>query len=267
MTRNSEKARIDVGTPSVARMYDWLLGGVENYAVDRHACRKLLQVAPSSRALARSNRAFLRRVVRVLAEDYGIRQFIDHGSGMPTQDNVHQVAQRVDPQARVVYVDNDPSVLAHGRAVLEENDNTVVLHADMRDTQDILTHPEVQGLIDFSQPVAALFVSVLHCLPDADQPGELVRRVAESLAPGSFLVVCQLVSRRADVRDRVTELMQLATHGNWGRVREEHEVREYFDGLEIIEPGLVDVARWRPCERAAPRAEEEWMEWGGVARL
>ncbi|MFJ3799967.1 SAM-dependent methyltransferase [Streptomyces sp. NPDC090088] len=271
MTRargRQEENEIDVSTPSVARMYDWLLGGVENYAADRQECEKLLEIAPSSKLLARNNRAFLQRVVRILAETYGIRQFIDHGSGLPTQDNVHQIAQRIDPQARVVYVDNDPSVLAHGRAALEENDNTLVLNADMRETEAIFGHPEVCGLIDFGQPVAALFVSVLHCLPDADRPAQLVRRVAQRLAPGSFLVVCQLVSRNRDVRDQVTELMRVATHGTWGRVREEAEVRSFFGDWEILEPGLVNVVDWRPDSEVVARPrDEEWVEWGGVARL
>ncbi|WP_243768984.1 SAM-dependent methyltransferase [Streptomyces cyanogenus] len=267
VTGKPENAGIDVSTPSVARMYDWLLGGVENYAADRRECEKLLQIAPSSKLLARNNRAFLQRVVRVLAQDYGIRQFIDHGSGLPTQDNVHQIAQRTDPQARVVYIDNDPSVLAHGRAALEENDNTLVLNADMRHTDHIMRHPEVRQLIDFTQPVAALFVSVLHCLPDEDRPGELVRRVAEYLAPGSFLVVCQLVSHRADVRRQVTELMQAATRGHWGRVREQHEVRAFFGDWDILEPGLVDVTQWHSGDGVARSQGEEWAEWGGVARL
>lgn len=249
-------------------MYDWLLGGVENYAADRRECEKLLEIAPSSRILARNNRAFLRRAVRVLAAEYGIRQFIDHGSGMPTQDNVHQIAQRIDPRSRVVYIDNDPSVLAHGRAVLEENDNTLVLQADMRHTDSIFGHPEVRDLIDFDQPIAALFVSVLHCLPDEDRPGDLVRRVAQHLPAGSFLVVCQLVSSRTEVREQVTELMRVATHGAWGRVREESEVRAFFGDMEILEPGLVDVTDWRPDSQVLPHPEdEEWVEWGGVARL
>lgn len=259
---------IDVSVPSVARMYDWLLGGVENYASDRRECEKLLQIAPSSKIVARNNREFLQRVVRVLAKDYGIRQFIDHGSGLPTQDNVHQIAQRVDPRSRVVYIDNDPSVLAHGRAALEENDNTAVVNADMRRTDAIFSHPEVKHLIDLTRPVAALFISVLHCLSDDDEPGELVCEVARRLPAGSFLVVCQLVSSRADVRERVTELMRKATGGHWGRVREEHEVRAFFDGLQVLEPGLVDVTDWRPAGRNAPRPRnEEWVEWGGVARL
>ncbi|WP_345942275.1 SAM-dependent methyltransferase [Streptomyces sp. SID2888] len=266
--RNAATAGIDVSMPSVARMYDWLLGGVDNYAADRRECEKLLQIAPNSRRLARNNRSFLRRVVRVLAQEYGVRQFIDHGSGLPTQDNVHQIAQRVDKRSRVVYIDKDPSVLAHGRAVLEENDNTLVLNADMRQTDEIFSHPEVRHLIDFTQPVAALFVSVLHCLPDRDRPGELVREVAQRLPSGSFLVVCQLVSSRADVREQVTELMRVATDDGWGRVREEHEVRNFFDGMQLLEPGLVDVAGWRPDSAVAFRSKPgEWVEWGGVARL
>ncbi|WND32907.1 SAM-dependent methyltransferase (plasmid) [Streptomyces sp. BB1-1-1] len=259
---------IDVSVPSVARMYDWLLGGIENYASDRQECEKLMQIAPGTKVLARNNREFLQRVVRVLAKDYGIRQFIDHGSGLPTQDNVHQIAQRIDSSSRVVYIDNDPSVLAHGHAALEENDSTVVIDADMRDTEAIFTHPEVRHLIDFTQPVAALFISVLHCLPDRDRPGELVRDVAQRLAPGSFLVVCQLVSADAGVRERVTSLMDGATHGHWGRVREEEEVRAFFEGMQVLEPGLVDVTDWRPDDSLPPRAHsDEWVEWGGVAQL
>jgi hypothetical protein len=258
---------IDVTIPSVARMYDYYLGGKDNYAVDREASEDLLKVVPSTQALALNNRRFLRRVVRRLAEDYGIRQFVDHGSGLPTQDNVHEVAQRVDPASRVVYVDNDPIVLAHGRALLEENDNSVVIQADMRDTDRIFGHPEVTRLIDFDQPVAALFVSVMHCIPDSDDPAGLVRRVADRLALGSFLVVCQLVSEDAETRKFVTDFMENATHGSWGRVRQEHEVLPYFDGLEILEPGLVEVSTWRPDSDLGPRQlTQEWIEYGGVGR-
>jgi SAM-dependent methyltransferase len=258
---------IDVNVPSVARMYDYYLGGKDNYAVDRVASEDLLKVVPSTKALALNNRQFLRRVVRRLAHDYGIRQFIDHGSGLPTQDNVHEVAQRVDPASRVVYVDNDPIVLAHGRALLEENDNTVVIQADMRDTDGIFGHPEITRLIDLDQPAAALFVSVMHCIPDSDDPAALVRRVADRLAPGSFLVVCQLVSEDAATRKFVTDFMETATHGNWGRVRQEHEVLPYFDGLEILEPGLVEVSAWRPDSDLGPKQlTQEWIEYGGVGR-
>lgn len=259
---------IDTKVPSVARMYDYFLGGDDNYQSDREACAELLKQVPSTKVLALNNRSFLRRVVRLLASEYGIRQFVDHGSGLPTQDNVHQVAQAVDPSSRVVYVDNDPIVLAHGRALLDENDRTTVIQADMRDTDGIFDHEETRRLIDFDQPVAALFVSVLHCIPDEDDPAALVRRVAERLAPGSFLVVCQLVSDRAEIRTFVTDFMAQATGGNWGRVREEHEVTRFFDGLQILEPGLVEVSTWRPDTELAPvQQTDEWIEWGGVARL
>ncbi|MCT2593193.1 SAM-dependent methyltransferase [Streptomyces sp. N2-109] len=257
---------VDVTTPSVARMYDFYLGGKDNYAVDRAAVAELDEVVPSTRALALNNRRFLRRVVRRLAEEYGVRQFLDHGSGLPTQDNVHQVAQRVDPGAHVVYVDNDPIVLAHGRALLEEDERTVVIQADMRDTEGIFERPEVRRLVDFSQPVAALFVSVMHCLPDPD-PETLLKQVVERLPAGSFLVVNQLVSEERETRDFVTDFMDRSTHGCWGRVREPHEVARYFDGLKVLDPGLGRIDAWRPDSELCPRQRtDEWYEFGGVAR-
>lgn len=258
---------VDVTTPSVARMYDHYLGGKDNYEVDRQAVEELDKVVPSTRPLAVNNRRFLRRVVRVLAEDYGVRQFLDHGSGLPTQDNVHQVAQRVDPQARVVYVDNDPIVLAHGRALLEENDNTAVIQADLRDTEGIFATPEVRRLIDLSEPVAALFVSVMHCIPDSSDPRGVLRAVVDRLPSGSFVVVNQLVSEDKATRDFVTQFMAESTGDRWGRVRQAHEVERYFDGLEILEPGLGEINDWRPDSELGPKQlTHEWYEFGGVAR-
>ncbi|MGK5640108.1 SAM-dependent methyltransferase [Streptomyces sp. URMC 126] len=270
-----EALDIDAGTASVARMYDFLLGGVENYWSDRQACAALLDIAPSAREIAHHNRAFLRRVVKTLVRDYGVEQFLDHGSGLPTQDNVHQVAQRLDPGCRVVYVDNDPIVLAHGRTTLDENANTAIVHADIRDTDDIFGHPATERLIKPGRRTAALFVSVLHCLPDTDDeydPAAVIRRTAErlgTLGPGNFMVICQLVSDDPEIRHKVTALMDESTRGNWGRVRRRSEVRAYFDGCRTLEPGLVDVIDWRP-DTPPPPAEArptEWVEWGGVARL
>ncbi|MFJ4836211.1 SAM-dependent methyltransferase [Streptomyces sp. NPDC088747] len=259
---------IDVTTPSVARMYDWLLGGTDNYASDRDACESLLKIAPSSKDLALTNRAFLRRVVHFLAQERGIRQFLDHGSGLPTRDNAHQVAQRAHSDARVVYVDNDPIVLAHGRTMLEENAQTAVLCADMCDTDLIFDHPDTRRLINDNEPTAALFVSVLHCLPDRDDPAALLRRVAQRLAPGSYLVVCQLVSDDEDVRRGVTDLMAAATGGHWGRVRSKAEVTAFLEGWELLEPGLVEVSTWRPdSDLTVWRSGNEWEEWGGVVAL
>lgn len=249
-------------------MYDWLLGGSNNFESDRVACRLLLKSAPTTRELARNNRRFLQRVVRTLVQEHGIRQFIDFGAGLPTQDNVHQIAQRVAPEARVVYVDNDPVVLAYAKSILDANDRTAVIDADMRDTDRIFAHPEFKRLISFDEPAAALFVSVLHCLPDSACPEGLVQRVVEQLEPGSFLVLCQLVSDDPAVRGSVTELMLQQTHGNWGRVREKRDVDRYFRGLNIQEPGLVDVTDWRPDSELQQRQRSiEWTEYGGLAQV
>jgi hypothetical protein len=262
------RERIDVTVPSVARMYDFLMDGKDNYPADRAAAEELLKQAPSARVLALNNRAFLRRVVRRLAEDYGIRQFVDHGSGLPTQDNVHEVAQRVDPASRVVYIDNDPIVLAHGRALLEQNENIAVIQADVRDTEGIWSHPEVRRLIDPEEPVAVLFVSVLHCIPDRDDPAGVVRRAAAKVAPGSFLVVCQVVSEDEETRRSVTEFMARSTGGNWGEVRREKDVTAFLDGTDILEPGLVEVSAWRPDSDLAPKQPSlEWIGFGGVGRI
>ncbi|MFI9833749.1 SAM-dependent methyltransferase [Streptomyces sp. NPDC051913] len=256
---------VDVTVPSVARMYDHLLGGRDNYPADRAACDELLHHVPSMRELALNNRQFLRRVVHVLAAEYGIRQFIDHGSGLPTQDNVHEVAQRVDPDSRVVYIDNDPIVRRIGGLLLESNENTAVLQADMRDTDAIFSSEPVDRLIDPTEPVAALFVSVLHCLPDSSQPARLIAQVADRLPAGSMMVVCQLVSDSAQVRDVVTRLMDVQTQGHWGRVREKADVAAFCAPLDLVEPGLVEVSAWRPGQDDVPaQLTWEWEEYGGV---
>ncbi|WP_238334664.1 SAM-dependent methyltransferase [Kribbella amoyensis] len=252
-------------------MYDFYLGGKDNFAADRAAVAELDKVVPSTRALAVNNRQFLARAVKVLAEEHGIRQFLDHGSGLPSQNNVHQVAQRTAPDSHVVYVDNDPVVLAHGRALLVEDERTTVIQADMRDTDTIFSHPDTERLLDFSKPVAVLFNSVFHCIPDSetDGPPAVVRRVTEKLVPGSFVVLCQLVSEDASIRESVTKFMDQATQGHWGRVREEKDVAGWFEGMDILEPGLVEVSTWRPDEAQTPAKQltREWIEFGGVARL
>ncbi|MFB6635353.1 SAM-dependent methyltransferase [Streptomyces sp. NPDC056362] len=262
---------IDSSHASAARMYDWLLGGTQNYEVDRSACAKLLEIAPSTQQLARNNRDFLRRVVRFLAEKENITQFLDHGSGLPTQDNVHEVAQRIQRDAKVVYVDNDPMVLAHAETYLDDNENTMVVNLDMRHTGDI--KEAIGNFLNWNEPIAALFVSVLHCIPDApDQrdPAAVIRAVAEQLPAGSYMVICQLVSDDKTVRDGVTDLMRDVTQGRWGRVRETGEVRRYFDTLDIIDPpGLVDVIDWLPDSPPPPKDMRlsDWIEWGGVGRV
>ncbi|MFE6667275.1 SAM-dependent methyltransferase [Streptomyces sp. NPDC057697] len=260
--------RVDLSIPSAARMYDCLLDGHHNYEVDQRACEELLESAPSTKALARNNRWFLERVVRVMAEEHGIRQFVDFGSGLPTQNNVHQIAQAVDHTSRVVYVDNDPVVLAHGRSILDENDRTAIISADMGDTPYIFGHPDFTSLIDLRDPVGVLFNSVLHCIPDKNRPKDIVGRTVERVKPGSMFVICQLVSDDAQLRHDVTEFMREQTHDSWGRVRERREVDDYFDGLVVQRPGLVDVTDWRPSSELQQRQRSiEWTEYGGLAMV
>ncbi|MFF2819471.1 SAM-dependent methyltransferase [Kitasatospora cineracea] len=261
---------IDVSKPTAARMYDYLLDGRFNHASDRAAVAELLEIAPSTKELALNNRAFLCRVVEIIAREYGIRQFVDHGSGLPTQDNVHQVAQRVDPECRVVYIDNDPHVRAYSGLLLDENPRVALIAADMTETKKIFSHEDFRSRIDLTEPVAALFVSVTHCLTDEQNPFGMIRRTVDALPSGSVVVVCQLVSENEKVRDGVTRLMQEGTGNKWGRVRTEAEVRAFFDidRLRIEDPGLVDVTYWRPDRDIFPRQRtDEWIEFGGLATV
>ncbi|MFD8061942.1 SAM-dependent methyltransferase [Streptomyces cyaneofuscatus] len=265
-----ERPIVDISRPSVARMYDHLLGGTDNYKVDQDACEELLRMAPSTRALALANRAFLVRVVKYLAREHGVRYFLDHGSGLPTRPNVHQVAQENHPDSHVVYVDNDPMVIAHGRTMLAEDPRTTaVLDADFRDTENIFSSPEVRRLTRGNNPVAALFVSVLHCIPDRDDPWALVTAVADRLPPGSYMVISQLTSPDPELRTEITDFMHGITDGHWGRVRAPEEVDRFFEGLELVGTSTpVEVSRWLPDSDLAPRQKtDEWIEYGAVARI
>lgn len=255
----------DVTRPSVARGYDYLLGGKNNYPVDREAAEQLLALAPSTRAVAVNNRRFLGRAVRHVARDEGIRQFLDHGSGLPTQENVHQIAQRIDPGCRVVYVDKDPVVLAHGRALLADNPRTSVITADMRDTR----HPRPPRRAAVVRPRQAHGLPVrlraaLH--PRRGRPGRPRGRVMDRAAPGSCLILSHLVSDDPGVRTRLTDFMLAATGGDWGRVRTVEEVAGWFEGLDLLSPGLVEASRWRPDPGDRPQDTLEWIEFVGVAR-
>ncbi|MFD9427300.1 MULTISPECIES: SAM-dependent methyltransferase [unclassified Streptomyces] len=256
--------------PSFARMYDYLIGGRDNYPADREACAELLRIAPSTRDLALVNRAFLIRAVRYLAEECGITQYIDHGSGLPAPPNVHQVVQGIHPDARVVYVDNDPIVLGHGKMMLEEDTaTTAVILQDLRRTDAIFESDEVRRLIDQNKPIACLFVSVLHCVREEDDPWTLVRDVARRLPSGSYLVISHLASDDAQLRADITRFMRAATGGNWGEVRSLAEVKRFFDGLELVQAQApCEVSLWRPDGELGPRqATKEWVEFGGVARV
>jgi O-methyltransferase involved in polyketide biosynthesis len=251
---------IDASVATAARMYDYWLGGHDNFAADRVAGLKLLELFPDGAEVARGNRAFLGRAVRFLAGEAGISQFLDLGTGLPTQGNVHQVAQAINPDAHVVYVDNDPMVLAHSRA-LKTGEGTAVLNADLRDTDTVLSHPDTQRLIDFSQPVAVLFAAVLHFLPGTE-PYEAVARYAAMMVPGSYLVVTHVIMNTEDPEASAAGIAVYARTANPISGRTRQEILDLFDGFDLLEPGLVAVQRWRPDE---PGAESQSV-FGGVAR-
>lgn len=257
---------IDTKTASGARVYDYMLGGSDNYAVDRMVADQAEAMLPGTKAMLRNNRRFLERVVHCLAGECEIRQFIDIGSGLPTQNNVHQIAQRIAPQSRVVYVDSDPVVLAHQKvSALAENENTAFILADARNVDGILDHPGTRRLVDFSEPTAVLYLTFLHFIPDSDDPWGMVHHMMSRLAPGSYLAVSHIVSDHSRVQQQMTEFAVQGTGGKFGRVRNKPEVKAFFEGLLPVQPGLVDVNEWRPDGR-----EEEQTtylaEFGGVAR-
>ncbi len=257
--------QIDVNRPSAARMYDYFLGGSHNFEPDRAAARAAIGIIPELPAAMQANRAFLRRAVRhALAS--GIRQFLDIGSGIPTVGNVHEVAQAIEPTARVAYVDNDPVAVTHSRALLQGDEQTVMLHCDVRDPDALLGDPALHGLIDLGQPVALLMVALLHFVPDRDDPAGLVRRYHRALAPGSQVVLSHGTSDgRGEQSRRMVGLY--ATTANPLTARTHREIVSLFDGFELIEPGVVFLPRWRP-ERAenVPEHPERFLAYGGVGR-
>jgi S-adenosyl methyltransferase len=255
-------AGIDASVATAARMYDYWLGGHDNFAADRIAALKVSQTLPEAAALARANRAFLGRAVRYLAAEAGIRQFLDLGTGLPTGGNVHQVAQAIAPDARVLYVDSDPMVLAHARA-LKTGDGTAVLHADLRDADAILGHPDTRRLIDFSEPLAVLFVAVLHFVPDPDAH-EAVARYTSIAVPGSYLVISHgTTDPDPGTAEAGTEIYARTANPSTGRSRD--DILKFFDGLDPLDPGLVPVQQWRPDEPPAASAGKSWV-LGGVAK-
>jgi O-methyltransferase involved in polyketide biosynthesis len=249
-------AGIDATVPTAARMYDYWLGGHDNFAADRIAALKVAETSPEVPLVAKANRAFLGRAVRYLAGEAGIRQFLDLGTGLPTKGNVHQVAQAITPDAHVVYVDNDPMVFAHARA-LKTGDGTAVIHADLRDPDTILSHPETRRLIDFSKPLAILFVAVLHYVPDPDAH-EAVAAFTQVAAPGSHLVLTHAAGG-TDPQATAASTAVFARSANPVTLRSEERVRAFFDGLEILEPGLVPVQQWRPDEHAPAEPGKTWL--------
>ncbi len=237
---------LDVTVPNVARIYDWLLGGKDNFAADREAGKRLLAAVPGAAKAARANRAFLGRAVRFLAEEAGIRQFLDIGTGLPTRGSVHEIAQATDPRARVVYCDNDPMVVVHANALLANNLTVAASQGDLRDPDFLFTLPLPRPLLDASQPLAVLLVAVLHFLPDSADPWALVERIKRKLAPGSYVVISHVTGDDilAEAVRTAAKVYEGASAPGVARSRE--EIARFFTGLDLAEPGLVEVSAWRP---------------------
>ena len=254
----------DTSVAHVARVYDYWLGGKDNFAVDRAAGDRAIEAWPEIVFSVRANRAFLARVVRYLAGEAGIRQFLDIGTGIPAASNTHEVAQAVAPGTRVVYVDNDPTVLAHARALLTSGPAGVTdyIDADLRDTGKILDI--AARTLDFSQPVAITLMAIVHLIGDQDDPYGIIARLMDAMPSGSYLAMSHLaadinVAAVSEARTRVTQFIQVEQ-----TYRTHEEVLRFFDGLDLVEPGLARIQEWRPdseLEAKAPAAL-----WGGVGR-
>jgi hypothetical protein len=267
-------AEIDTGQPNLARMYDYYLGGSYNFEVDRDRAEQVCGVLPCMNMLARSNRGFLRRAVRFMASA-GVEQFIDIGAGIPTAENTHDVAQALHPGARVAYVDNEPVAVSHGRRILRDIPGTTMIQADVREPAAVLGHPEVVDLIDFSRPVGVLLCGVLVFIPDdADSAGTaaLMGAYRSALAPGSFIAVSHLTHDEADdeTRDQVDTMVGVYRGGGEHLyVRDRETLARWFDGLELVPPGVTLMDEWHPdLHRSVdPDSPARWLGYGGVGRV
>jgi S-adenosyl methyltransferase len=259
---------IDTSRPHPARVYDCLIGGKNNFAADRETVAQVLLKSPNARIAPRENRAFLGRAVRFLTGDVGLRQFLDVGSGLPTANNVHEVAQAVNPEARVVYVDNDPLVLVHARHLLTSapEGRTAYIQADIRDPEAILAASAARELLDFSQPVGLLLLGILHLLADADKPAEIVATLLNALPSGSYLVASHLTMEH----DRERTAAGQAVMRNAGITMQKRDSEVFakiaFTGLELVPPGVVLVSEWRPDAGQPRPSPAEVSIYGGVAR-
>ena len=256
---------VDTDLPSSARIYDYLLGGAHNFAADRRIAEEFARALPGSRDIARLNRAFLRRAVLFMISA-GVRQFLDVGSGIPTVGNVHEIAQKADPQTRVVYVDVEPVAVAHTKLLLQGNDRAVAIQADLNDPPSILTHPDTTRMLDFDKPLGLLMVGVFHFVPQENDPSALLTRYRDALASGSYLAMSHFT---ADTRPRemaaMVEVMKKTKDPVHPRTRQ--RFAELFDGFDVVEPGVVSTALWRPesWEDLADRPERDQI-LAGVGR-
>ncbi|GII91249.1 SAM-dependent methyltransferase [Sinosporangium siamense] len=235
---------VNTRIPNVARMYDYYLGGKDNFAADREAAEKVLALVPEIRFSTRENRAFLGRAVRFMA-DAGIHQFLDIGAGLPTLQNVHQVARAATSDSKVVYVDNDPVVGVHGRAILARDENVSMIEGDLRRPREILDNPKVRELIDFDRPVGIMLLAILHFIADEDDPAGIIATLREAMAPGSYLVLSHVaIDARPAAAPGVRQVYSKASTPFITRT--EAEIARFFEGFELEPPGMVNLPEWRP---------------------
>ncbi|GAA1823645.1 SAM-dependent methyltransferase [Luedemannella flava] len=271
MRMESDEVRpaIDLHTdrPHPARVYDYLLGGKTNFAADREAAEAGIRANPTSTVTPRQNRAWMTRAVRFLAAEAGVRQFLDIGTGIPTAPNAHQTAQEVAPESRIVYVDNDPIVLVHARALLTgtPEGRTEYVNADLRDVTKILESEQVRDVIDFDEPVGLLLIAVLHFINAADDPYGLVERLVDALPSGSYLALSHLTT---DVDPPIWERVQetFRRNGVTMHMRSRAGVERFFKGLELVEPGVQQAHHWRPDTDPATIPDNQVAIFAGVAR-
>ncbi|WP_367135685.1 SAM-dependent methyltransferase [Saccharothrix sp. HUAS TT1] len=259
---------VDISVPSIARTYDYMLGGAHNFAVDRALGDHIEATMPGLRHAARVNRAFLGRVVRFMV-DRGVRQFLDIGSGIPTVGNVHEVAQAQAPGSRVLYVDRDPVAVAHSELMLVTNDGAAVVQADMREPEAVLGSEAARRLLDFDQPIGLLMLLMLHWVPDSADPRSLVARYRDALAPGSYLAVTHATAdNQGDGLTEATDAIKRSNSPDQVNLRSHAEVAELFDGFDLVEPGLVGCGEWRPGGPGdiAGQPDMNMLVYAGVGR-
>jgi hypothetical protein len=259
---------VDTSRPHAARMYDYFLGGKNHFAADRETADKVIAAMPGVRTGPRENRAFLGRAVKYLAAEAGIRQFLDIGTGLPTTHSVHEVAQSVAPDARVVYVDNDPLVLAHARALLTSSPQgrTAYIHADLRDPGEILSSPVVRSVLDFTKPTALMLVAVLHFVGDEHRPAELVTTLMDAMPPGSYLIASHVTAEHNLAGSAAGQ--RAYRGGGVPMLPRDSDVfaKIAFAGLELMPPGVVLVSEWRQAGSAPLPPANEVNAYCGVAR-
>ncbi|GII80098.1 hypothetical protein Sru01_50800 [Sphaerisporangium rufum] len=262
-----EAPGLSANVPNIARLSDYLLGGKDNFAADRAFAKHLLRIAPEVHTMAVDTRAFLERVVRHLAGE-GIRQFVNVASGLPTQRNTHEIAQELVPDARVVYVDDDPVVLSHARAILARDENTGVVKGSILRPAEMLADPEMLRLIDFTRPVGVVIPARLQYIPDAEEPYKAVAFVRDHIASGSFLAIGHAAfDTRPELVAPVIELFRQMIPQADGAIRGQEKIRRFFDGTELVDPGLVYIRKWRPeRSESLTQAQRVWIV-GGVGRV